>query len=319
MNKIKKVCQACQGYLFEEDDVVVCPVCGAPHHRGCYDALGRCAVESYHGTENQYDLLMKSRINQEKSRMESSVVCPRCGKLCKDSENFCHNCSFPLKSANGGPAPNTASPFSGININLDPYAGFSKDAVVDEDVTVDEVKHFVGINAHRYIPKFLSLRGKTNNQNKSLVSWNWAAFLFPASWFFYRKMYFQGVGMLILQIASTMCQFPLTDYVYESVPDAATSQTVIDYSVIDYEKAALPILLFMLGLILVAAVRVFSGLFGNSIYKSHCIGAIKDVKKSNEVEDLELELAKKGGVSFFLMLVSFVIATWLPQILYAFL
>ncbi len=318
MNQTKKVCQACQGYLFEEDDIVVCPVCGAPHHRGCYDVLGRCAVESNHGTENQYDLLIKSQMNQENGKTEKKVICPRCGKLCRDSENFCHNCSFPLKNANGGATANTASPFGAMAFNFDPYAGFSKDTIVEDDVTVSDVKEFVGINSHRYIPKFLSLKGKKSNSNKSSVSWNWAAFLFPSSWLFYRKMYFQGIATLILQITSTMCTFPLTDYFYEALPDT-TTQNVIDYSVIDYEKAALPILLFLLGSLIAAAIRVFLGLFGNKIYKSHAISAIKEIKSTDGVEDLQLELARKGGVNTILMFLSLAISTWLPQILYAFL
>ena len=41
-------CAAC-GRLFEEgDDIVVCPVCGAPHHRECYEKLGHCALEERH-------------------------------------------------------------------------------------------------------------------------------------------------------------------------------------------------------------------------------------------------------------------------------
>ena len=38
-------CVRCHAYLFPEDDIVYCPVCGAPHHRECYNQLGHCALE----------------------------------------------------------------------------------------------------------------------------------------------------------------------------------------------------------------------------------------------------------------------------------
>ena len=47
-------CPVCDAYLFDNDDVVFCPECGAPHHRECYHSIGHCAFESTHGTEQQY-------------------------------------------------------------------------------------------------------------------------------------------------------------------------------------------------------------------------------------------------------------------------
>ena len=53
-------CALCHAYLFPEDDVVCCPECGAPHHRECYNSIGKCALEELHGTENQYDKLRRA-------------------------------------------------------------------------------------------------------------------------------------------------------------------------------------------------------------------------------------------------------------------
>ena len=47
-------CVVCQSYLFEDDDVVFCPECGAPHHRDCYKSVGRCGVAHLHGTSEEY-------------------------------------------------------------------------------------------------------------------------------------------------------------------------------------------------------------------------------------------------------------------------
>ena len=35
-------CEGCGKPLTLQDDIVVCPDCGAPYHRDCYEKLGRC-------------------------------------------------------------------------------------------------------------------------------------------------------------------------------------------------------------------------------------------------------------------------------------
>lgn len=47
-------CPVCKVKFKDDDDIVVCPVCGAPHHRSCYNQTGRCAYEQFHGTESQW-------------------------------------------------------------------------------------------------------------------------------------------------------------------------------------------------------------------------------------------------------------------------
>ena len=55
-------CVRCHAYLFPEDDIVYCPVCGAPHHRECYEQLGHCALEEFHGTDRQYDIVKAKEV-----------------------------------------------------------------------------------------------------------------------------------------------------------------------------------------------------------------------------------------------------------------
>ncbi|MBR6741280.1 MAG: hypothetical protein IKL93_00900, partial [Clostridia bacterium] len=58
-------CALCHAILFPEDDVVYCPECGAPHHRECYNGINHCALEEFHGTENQYDKLKRAAEEME--------------------------------------------------------------------------------------------------------------------------------------------------------------------------------------------------------------------------------------------------------------
>ena len=39
-------CPVCENEFTNDDDIVVCPLCGTPHHRECYKKNGECG---YHG------------------------------------------------------------------------------------------------------------------------------------------------------------------------------------------------------------------------------------------------------------------------------
>ena len=43
-----KRCPVCRGIFQENDNVVVCPICGTPHHRSCYAEENKCGLESLH-------------------------------------------------------------------------------------------------------------------------------------------------------------------------------------------------------------------------------------------------------------------------------
>ena len=59
-------CAYCHALLFEEDDVVYCPECGAPHHRDCYNQLGECANKANHREhgENIHRYKLSARVNK---------------------------------------------------------------------------------------------------------------------------------------------------------------------------------------------------------------------------------------------------------------
>ena len=65
-------CVRCHAYLFDDDDIVYCPVCGAPHHRDCYNELGHCALEEFHGTDKQYDKIKAA----EETVSAREATCP---------------------------------------------------------------------------------------------------------------------------------------------------------------------------------------------------------------------------------------------------
>lgn len=50
MNKfLNKTCPVCRQKIKNSDEVVVCPECGTPHHKTCYFAENKCALQDLHG------------------------------------------------------------------------------------------------------------------------------------------------------------------------------------------------------------------------------------------------------------------------------
>lgn len=270
-------CAFCHAYLFEEDDVVYCPTCGAPHHRECYNKIGHCALEELHGTENQYDLLKKKQQEKETAEAEGK-------ESYKDNQT---------------PPPPFNTPF-GNPIYIDFLGGVPKDFNLDEDVTADEAKNFVLSNTMRYIPKFAKFKegGK--------ISWNFLAFLFPCGWFLSRKMYKKGIITGILSIISTLLTVPFMNSLV--AVEGATYYEILEQSLPNITPAVLAV--FFAGSLLNFIIRIICGIFGDYWYKNHVISTIKNIKEKSE--DLQNDFRKKGGVNLILFFVGTMAVQYIP-------
>lgn len=278
-----KSCSVCHAYLFEEDDVVYCPVCGAPHHRECYAKLGHCALEELHGTEKQYDKVEAQRnveIKEETHNNKNRVKCPMCEEVYDDFLNHCPKCQTPNFRVTDGFTP------------FDLLGGVPKDMDVGKGVTANEAKRFVLSNTQRYIPKFAAA-----NAGKK-ASWNWMAFLFPCPWFLGRKMYLYGILSGILMVAFSLLSLPLNNIIYSLGVDmnntAAAMQELMSL-LPQIDTGA--VILSAAGGVLTIVLRILCGLFGDFIYSRYAVGEIVEIKANSE--DMERDFAKKGGVSVF--------------------
>lgn len=93
------------------------------------------------------------------------MVCPRCGNVVNDGENFCRVCGSPL------------------NFTQNDYIN-NQNKVVDDNTLI---KAYIGPNADKL----------TNN------SFSWCSFLFGGLYFFYRKMYLLGGIALLISFLLT--------------------------------------------------------------------------------------------------------------------
>ena len=48
MDYLNEFCPVCNIPFNKDDDIVVCPECGTPHHRGCWQAKNECANSPLH-------------------------------------------------------------------------------------------------------------------------------------------------------------------------------------------------------------------------------------------------------------------------------
>lgn len=308
-------CARCKAYLFDEDDVVYCPVCGAPHHRECYNALGKCALEELHGTEQEYskekerEALQKASETAEQQKefkdaesenIPGYTTCGMCGEKYPSDYRSCKKCG----------APNVAN-MNGF-IGFDFLGGIPKDYKIDENVTADEAKRFVVANTHRYIPKFATL-----NKTKK-TSWNWLAFLFPGGWMLSRKMFKSGIITCFLSVLSTLLTYPLNLTLYQLGVSSSTNSAEFISSL--YE--AMPqisvwiLILGMLGFLSDIIIRIVSAMFGDYMYKKYTVAQITEIKKGSD--DIDASFRKKGGVSIINFLVATLIVQYLPVIITAF-
>ena len=74
-------CPVCDKQFKKGDDVVVCPECGAPHHRECYEKEGHCHFADKHGADFSFEKeqLEEAEQQAEQDAKDGVVLCKRCG------------------------------------------------------------------------------------------------------------------------------------------------------------------------------------------------------------------------------------------------
>ncbi len=303
----RKKCQICSAYLFEEDDVVHCPTCGAPHHRDCWQTVGHCGLEELHGTEKQYSRRANAEPQEEKPQANpQDRVCPACGEKLDKETRFCPFCGRPAEGDLFSPETYGAA-FSAAGT-------IKKDSEIAKGVTVHDAAKAVVANPLRYITKFITL------DKKHKRSWNWAAFLLPGPWFAFRKMYRQSFVACAMQIIATIMLIPMSTAL-ASLPSPEQAKNYFELAVYYsgyYEQIGLLPLVFGIGsLILNLAVRIISAVKADWIYKNRIVSAVREIKAADR--DKEEEITKKlSGVSFIGFFVAFAAIEFLPSVILMF-
>ncbi len=294
---IKKYCSVCTEKLQDTDDVVACTVCGAPHHRECWNKNCGCGFAELHSTEAEYTPKKALElVRRKKAGLPLDMPF--------DEENLEKEQSFLKENAK----KDNYSAYTSNKIPAAFLGGYNEDDDIG-GVTAGDVGRFVSVNPVRFVPLFakMALLGKK-------TSFNFFAFLLPEAWFFFRKNYIAGLAASILIVASELMCYPAN--VFLSTLSLGNSYSEIYASLI----ASLPnmpktALLFMIiGGLVNLMVRVVCGVFGDKIYQLNAYSKIKEFR-AEASKDEHNSLIFMGGINPLAMLIGFGITSFLPQLL----
>lgn len=277
------LCESCKKPFTDTDDIVVCPVCGAPHHRSCYEAEGHCALQDKHSDQFVWQAHMPS--GESAPQQSRSPICPHCNAANPPSAHYCQMCGSPLDGANAD-APNTMNNHGQYNNSTQDYggqpnSGFSRNSNNTFDhwdingISSQELSAYTGSSSYYFLRQFKLILHTQHN-----MSWNWSALIFNFFYFFYRKMYKVGFALLGFYIASSipamLCYFGPTD--------ATTTMMGITFaynSRIAAQTAPFVMVLNTMRLFL----SVWCAMFANKLYLKNVLQNIRRYKKESGIPE----------------------------------
>lgn len=323
MDFIGNQCPVCKHNFHVDDDVVVCPECGTPHHRACYEIVGHCANEELH--KDGYDF------SQDKENNDNAdvVICKSCGKENDKYQFFCKFCAAPLRAEERNQSQNNAqqqqqAPYSngaeGMPFGapmLDPLGGVPADTDLGDDITAGEAAKYVKQNTPYFVRIFNNI--KSFNRSK----FNFSAALFSGGYLLYRKMYALGAFIFGLEVALYAAMIYVvyaSRDLYEQFFNAyssgvsKSSEFLSNLSTADALKLYIPSIVYIL---LIVAMIVIGANF-NRWYMKHCKMQITKIKLSaKEDENPDTLLQTKGGVNTPLaisLLITAIIIRYIPSL-----
>ncbi len=320
MNYIGYDCPVCKKPFAEGDDIVVCPVCGAPHHRACYQQKGGCGLEENHakgiawedqavppagGQPNGSQTDGSARAGRQNYSTGEGAMqrCPSCGSINPADGIFCQVCGTMMRrSAQSGYGP--SNPFEGQAPNQQyqnvytassfaPYGGMNPEETIGE-ASVKEIATYIGPASGFYLSRFRLY--KANNRSSSFC---WSGFLFGFLYFFYRKVYRVAVPLLIIFLFSMIPSFV---YSYEYLREISLQYASIPFPLPVITTPMLEQLALISNIAQAAnfVVSCIMGFTGHKLYLQDInrkISAIKARGQAENTDEYIRTLSREGGVS----------------------
>ncbi len=290
------ICPVCNGKFTDDDDIVVCPECGTPHHRECYKKENKCFNSHLHGSDED----LKSTFTvKEKEEEQKDFSLP--GE--KRGEN----------GELGVPMPEM---FKKLTEQINSSPG-STNLIEGKPAVYYEIA--VKSNQSYYIPRFLGM-----DKTEKKLSLNWFSFMLPLTWSVYRKMYklsalIFAVYMLIFGVTALNMRsneeiYNLTEACLQE--DVNFIQNILLYQYSDGEgqltenqqklieeisKTQLPSSVSTIFNLLGYAIRFLMGLFANYLYMKKIKSTIEaGEKKGLDKEALKAYIFRRNGTAFII-------------------
>lgn len=219
---IGKTCPYCRTELKADDEIVICSACEMPHHKECWIENQGCTTFGCLGT------IQSIGSNSAPLPNPGMTYCTQCGQKNLRTAVFCRRCGRLLGTShqNVRQAMNETAftPSQQPGVYAVPYQQASHPSAFQSEQEDDlTLQMLTGKNYYYYAPIFRSMKGQGR-----IASWNWAAFLATAAWFFYQKLYLAGGIIIAIYLICILCG--------------------------------------LLGLFIVLSVMIFSGIMGNYLY-----------------------------------------------------
>lgn len=310
-------CPAC-GRLFEEnDDIVVCPECGTPHHRGCYELLGHCANENLHVENYAFENIQQNPQPEENTEINDPnqpLICPVCRHENPANSESCEFCGqkftlFGFNVLQKQTQLENEEKEEQKNNGESGYAQFEHAGTANDidGVSVDDLSEYVRNNYKKYLTKFEKISNKK-------PTWNWASFLFSPYWFFYRKLIKPGIifltAFLCLSIIFSGPMNKIADSYFaagEILEDESVSQQEKELAVketYDTVMDQLPFIGIYLGIVLL--LKIVAALISDRLYKKRVTKNIETLRQTPMSDnDFHLMMFKVGGVAPILVVFSY--------------
>ena len=87
------ICNGCGQPFTDSDDVVVCPECGTPQHRECYEKENKCVCDHLHGEDYAWQGMVKKEAPLPEEKTET-IACPNCGYENPKGSPMCKQCGM---------------------------------------------------------------------------------------------------------------------------------------------------------------------------------------------------------------------------------
>lgn len=278
-------CPVCNENFKPEDDIVVCPLCGTPHHRECYKKNGECAHSEKHSDGYRWE---PSPIAPPPQHENTENNAPPFNPYNEQSET--HN------------SRDAASTVFWAN-QQNPFDAYPKELC--EGVLTEEAAEFVQMNSFKYLQNFFYHKSGKR-------TFNWAAFFFAPYWFFYRKLYKLGVIFLaIMLVVSVAFSLPSsvqkfvadTNEWYEKYGDVSSlTEEEMEAAVAQqreiYTSNPAGVIITAAEGVLSLAIQLFIGFKANKWYYDHTVSKIRQIKSETPEPQLrKLNFYKQGGMS----------------------
>lgn len=283
MKYIGKECVYCKKTFTPDDDIVVCPECGSPHHRQCYKEKNRCAFEELHAEGFSWQL--PDEAPEGEDIPDGTVICTSCGMPMAEDDEFCPHCNEPNEELIQK-RKFTAEQDKGFRhiFGIDPNSDMGGVKAVDLII-------FVRVNVLYYAAYFKQIA----LANRKL-SMNILCLFFPSIYFANRRMWLWAIVSSVISVLLTI------PYAISMLAEMSTST----YGTQIFSERVINMLAENSGT-LNSAINICNGLdfvfrlifclFANLLYYRFAVRSIKKMKgKAGEELLSHADLARAGGI-----------------------